>query len=148
MLKLLGLALAAAFSTSSLAQESQNWREPVSCDEQSISLRVVSLKRVGPGKLTLSFQAENTANVPLKLGSPVQLVDDQGDEWKFDRGSLVHKVFHPNVNTTATLNYSRDIGGKQAASASISSSMLIGAVGRAKNYGFCAWRVQGIPIQQ
>lgn len=125
----------------------EKWQQTITCEKQSISMQVVSLKRMGAGQLDLTMQVENTANVPYKLGSPAQLVDDQGEQWAYDRGSVVQKVFQPNVKTNLVLHFSRSVGGNGAKSANLTFNALIGSPTQAKNYGKCLWQVAQIPIQ-
>jgi hypothetical protein len=134
-------------STIAVAQTAEPWQRPTVCEQQAVIVQVVSLKRVGPGGLMLTMQVQSTANIPLKFGSGFQLVDDAGDSWKAHAESLSNGQFHPGVKTTTSLTFRRDIGGNKGSTASLSSQILVGAVGQAKNFGSCALSVTGIPIQ-
>ena len=137
-----------ASTTVATAQESESWKRPTLCEPQAVSIQVVSLKRVAPGSLRLTIQVESTANIPLKFGAPIRLMDDAGDAWMARTDGLSPNNFFPGVKTTASLNFRRDIGGNASKSASLSSQQLVGAVGQAKNFGNCMWSVSNIPIQQ
>ena len=137
-----------ALTALATAQESEPWQQPTLCEPQAVTIRVLSLKRVAPGSLRLTIQVESAANIPLKFGSPIRLMDDAGDAWMARTDGLSPNNFFPGVKTTASLNFRRDIGGNAGKTASLSSQQLVGAVGQAKNFGNCMWGVSSIPIQQ
>jgi len=129
------------------AQDVDSWKKATVCEPQAVSISVASLKRVAPGNLRLTIVVESSANVPLKFGSPINLVDDVGDSWMARTDYLSPNSFFPGVKTTASINFRRDIGGNAGTTATLSSNQLVGVRGQAKNFGSCMWTVSGIPIQ-
>ena len=148
MSKLVASLILVSATVAASAQETDAWKRVTVCEQQAVSIQVVSLKRVGPGKLQLTMQVESSANIPLKFGSSFQLADDAGDSWTAHASGLSNGRFFPGVKTTTSLTFSRDVGGNTGKAASLSSRVLVGALGQAKNFGYCSLSVNGIPIPQ
>lgn len=145
-------SLASIFATLGIgslayAQDEDSWKKATVCEPQAVSIAVVSLKRVAPGNLRLTIAVASSANVPLKFGAPINLVDDAGDSWMARTDDLSPNNFFPGVKTTASIHFRRDIGGNAGTTATLSSNQLVGVRGQAKNFGRCMWIVSGIPIQ-
>ena len=122
---------------------------PIVCDEHQVSMRVLSLKRMSPGELSIDVQYENLSNLPYKLNAAgeVALIDSDGEKWKSrdagnhlsGQGELVS-----GIKRNTKYVFMKQKGGQDVTAASFVHKVRVWGGGGL--LGTCQFDVKNIPI--
>ena len=141
-------------SLSLQAQQPNPEGQSASCDKQGVAIKFVSLKRTGPGKLSMVLELDNSSNVSYRFsstsgGKSTLLIDDQGDTWKLGgMGGIVYndKISLPGVKIKLTYPFVREQGGAEAKAANASVALAFYPATSAGSNGTCAFELRDMPI--
>lgn len=122
---------------------------PIVCDEHQISMRVLSLKRMSPGELSIDVQYENLSNLPYKLNAAglVALIDSDGEKWKSREGggNLSRQgELVSGIKRNIQYVFMKQKGGQDVTAASFVHKVRVW--GNGGLLGMCQFDVKNIPI--
>ena len=106
----------------------------------------MSVKRNGPGKLSVEVELENNANRPINLvvsmgGKWAIFVDNTGETWKYAGQRPSNQTQVPGVKIKRFHNFELLVGGNEATSASFQVTYQIGGT-----FDKCTFSAKNLPI--
>ena len=144
------LATTLVFCTSSsLANASETTELPTevqTCDKYNTNFRVMSVKRNGPGALSVEVELENNANKSINLVVSMGkkwaiFVDNTGEDWTYTGQRPATQTQVPGVKIKRVHSFELLVGGNEATSASFEITYQIGGT-----FDTCTFSAKNLPI--